>query len=937
MDKLIIRAKSVLIPKVLSVSPGESETILTYKPVTIRFNMPMEDFGTVYSKFNWQNVFVKANNNIINYCFSSISLNDQKTILTLIPDYSKLNDYIENVLKQPYATLEISLNNISVKSEGIELPLDENTSKFSVIYKAGKDTVAPRILDWYMTRYSITPQTELEEAKKFLKKTEDDEDFLDDAVFTNLAQGCVYLWGKVYDEESGLQRIIVKQTRKAYRLSKTINYWGLDEQREEIKEYNLSNPNVQYVRDGMGNTFFCIKIDFIEPERTGGPALFEISVEDGNGNRNVLPNPIISAVVTHNLDTVHYPSTDPFLPRNSYDNLTTILIPHNNLYNNEKAAYSLYYDYPNADSNWKGFLAGEDVIYLCEYIDKNGVKRLETFPSYEESKDMIGRSLKLNLDENNLDNASFKIIVKYRDYELWSKNCTFPKKPLVKGYTEKNGKVYLDSLSQDGNTVEVLHYTQNEGYVPGDACLSSEYALFLAAKIVSGSNLPPFYGAKAGPYHLDESSQGLSVSKPNTPVITKTTITKSQLSNRCLDIKIDVECDGENWEQVYDSLYVTCENQTNTSSKRTDKYFFSKGEETTITLESDRLFVYNSCKPKLTIYGIKSDVMSDSVTYTVDFSDDENRLNCDNMPPSTSYCGLYDSEKISVRFYDSESGAASGKVTYNEKEWDILPTEREINGKTGWCEVFIPIDDLIPGKKVLMLEVKDKADNVNFIEKVFDASSFEILRGVKYSKEEGVWKPVFDEKYREVEPLKSVNDSTYPATIYFYEFNSSWSEEPIYTVKRSSGNLAKPENITYSVSGNKFVKVRYVRKVFDWYHDNYEIYYAGSEEGSDASNLLYPTFNSKSSMAISSDAPVFIHTLVTNHSYNDCKKWTYSEWESFPKELNPQQLNFNFSSKPQRYDIPMDGADGIQSGQCYVVIAHFANGDIQMSEVMVKE
>ena len=89
-------------------------------------------------------------------------------------------------------------------------------------------------------------------------------------------------------------------------------------------------------------------------------------------------------------------------------------------------------------------------------------------------------------------------------------------------------------------------------------------------------------------------------------------------------------------------------------------------------------------------------------------------------------------------------------------------------------------------------------------------------------------------------------------------------------------------------------------------------------------------------MAIQSDKPVFVHTLVASNSYNECKDWSYDFWEAYKKSIGETVLVFpdpNISG-PQRYSIP---TNQIKKGECYCVIAHFANGDVQVSEVMVKD
>ena len=99
--------------------------------------------------------------------------------------------------------------------------------------------------------------------------------------------------------------------------------------------------------------------------------------------------------------------------------------------------------------------------------------------------------------------------------------------------------------------------------------------------------------------------------------------------------------------------------------------------------------------------------------------------------------------------------------------------------------------------------------------------------------------------------------------------------------------------------------------------------------------MLYANGNSKSSVVVASDAPVFIHTLATSSPYSKVKDYTIAQWESFSREVNAEQISFSASNKtPRRFNITLGGTDGVQQGECYVVIAHYADDTVLMSEVM---
>ena len=87
-------------------------------------------------------------------------------------------------------------------------------------------------------------------------------------------------------------------------------------------------------------------------------------------------------------------------------------------------------------------------------------------------------------------------------------------------------------------------------------------------------------------------------------------------------------------------------------------------------------------------------------------------------------------------------------------------------------------------------------------------------------------------------------------------------------------------------------------------------------------------------LLVSSDAPVFVHTLVTRLPYETCKDWPVSEWEYFKENYNDKFFDFDSTDHyPRRYSIPLND---IPDGSCYIVIAHFADNHVETSKVFVK-
>ena len=93
---------------------------------------------------------------------------------------------------------------------------------------------------------------------------------------------------------------------------------------------------------------------------------------------------------------------------------------------------------------------------------------------------------------------------------------------------------------------------------------------------------------------------------------------------------------------------------------------------------------------------------------------------------------------------------------------------------------------------------------------------------------------------------------------------------------------------------------------------------------------------SNTSVLVSSDAEVFIHTLITSEPYDVCKDWTEREWETYHKHICTQTLVFSADDhSAQRYNIVFAEGD-IKKGDCYCVVAHFADGTMTKSAVFQK-
>ena len=175
-----------------------------------------------------------------------------------------------------------------------------------------------------------------------------------------------------------------------------------------------------------------------------------------------------------------------------------------------------------------------------------------------------------------------------------------------------------------------------------------------------------------------------------------------------------------------------------------------------------------------------------------------------------------------------------------------------------------------------------------------------------------------------------LTDSFRPVNESAYVYNELL---PFNTIKLSSDGFYKLlSEYTYYKNGYyESITHEYYEHIY-WYF-NSPCILSTLTKSSGSYDFILKNGSSISSVVVSSDQPVFVYTLVTVKDYATCSTWDTATWESkFLKHVGDTVLDFSPSDhSPKRYTIPLDS---IHDGECYVVIAHFADGSTAMSEVM---
>ncbi len=108
-------------------------------------------------------------------------------------------------------------------------------------------------------------------------------------------------------------------------------------------------------------------------------------------------------------------------------------------------------------------------------------------------------------------------------------------------------------------------------------------------------------------------------------------------------------------------------------------------------------------------------------------------------------------------------------------------------------------------------------------------------------------------------------------------------------------------------------------------------FYTGTPSSGASTDALYASSNIPSMYFVNSDQPVLVNTIITKKTLSECRNWTYEKWNHRHKVINDKYFNFSSSDrKIKSYNIDLTE---IPYGYCYVVVAHFADGSVKMSDV----
>ena len=959
-EDILIKMKALEIPAVLSHEPDFiGEGVNPGKTIIFNFNVPMEDqtVSAADSIFNYQNISITYNSSSdsevdISQYFEEPVFNQSKTKLTITPKPMEFNNFIAVTLHQTVLDVNVSLgDNIVVTSDGKTLPLkqDKNT-KFSVRYNASLETVKPVKTELFATidKISLTDNS-ISRAARMSSLSYDQ--MSDEEIFANRVKDYIYIYGKYYDKDSGVQKV------------------GLTLDDENTVFFDDNSSDAQFLFEENGDTRFCIKFAL---NLDDGLHSIKVNVFDASANPSVTEEVyVISRKEYAEDDFCFEPTNSPDWWEEGWDeeqfeyydeSFTSYLneIGYDEfvrLYNEKKKILRIY-DNNGAmcliDDKGLYSVADSRLKFSCEYTDKNGEKTIEDFSEFDEEKGY--RSLALNVD--SVCGLEIKIFVeddfgakgafekvfpeKLYLYEGTSGNDDYISARLSEG--QSNGRIVAAEKNKDDIYQDSL-YMGSSYYLPKDFDKASFYYAAYSGESsglysdLINISIPEGHVEVTGPVKSRDENNHI-VMTFNFADDTWDKFDKIECAITRYDYGTNVGSNGYTYRNHdVDTLYIE-KGQMSFSYSRNSLYYLDyTGVYQLFYLDNECQFMFtglsDSFKPKT---GEDSESSVIFKTFNI------NEISDDDTPPYV-YLSAEDPEKFT--FVARDVGNGSGPVKNNETS---------ANGGKAVTSISFP-SELYPynfsNERNVTLDPGEEWERT--VKEIYMAKNFrELLKCINfesetpyivfnYTVEDAAGNkvenhpcqiPIKIYKEGKISIIKNNNILKYdipyngygPGLLKLFKCeNNSWIDVPVTTSNDGVRALKiEPENgePAQDVFGDSFVKVlttsqnSYTNDF--WYGvPLYKYYGKNYTKNSGKYDYMVPysdyapttTTSPDGAYMVCSDAPVLVHGLYTSSvPYEVCKNWTADEWCFFGNEISCQVLTFS-TEKVVTVTLPKDNPE----------------------------
>lgn len=982
---IIIKPHSLILPAVKSYSPAaSSDGSYANMPVVITFNMPMEDSETAASIFSYENISLFYGSTPMTDYFDPPVFNADKTVLTLTPHGTELKDFIVNENK-PNIDIKISFSDlISVKKEGITLNLAQNeNSEITIRYKSAIEEIAPAKYEFFATRNEISIDTASSSQNNFSQEAL--SDFTDTQILQNRTNGTIWIYGRYYDADSGVKSVKLTEKKTNAKDGSSVVTTA------KTHEFTSESDNAEFVSDGNGNTTFCIKYDL---ESDDGAVLIGVIVLDACAN--TATEQTFTAIKDSGIDlsevelynfkanytTYGYFTVDgnDFSTPIEYDEWPSIVkkvkvdalhkriygscyVPENDLkitlifknksenmnLNSERSLWT--YDFGDTDISGLGVTLSvtDDFEHLATKqfsfpdipnlvdLDRNSGK------TYFSTKSVVTNVVTVyNIKIFDSTGTSLATDLTYENNNCWPYNVA------------KNGSMTGIIFEEDGN---VSYSTKKYKYL--------NFRYFFLNGLLAGKMTEEI-----------KATDSKTVNTELPPVVIKEASMLPSADGEFLNISITMDTSAYNPWEIYNSILIQL-SRFGAAADYTD--FNDKGDTTFVlnvpysgSLYASPLYIKltgiteNNSSPDTLYTGRHEDATAQYNWYYIGTpSDDPQTFETikpvinSSYPQTQSISAMYKTFNIPDRYdymipilanESHQSGIkkitinTNGNIwTYKEGDFVLTETNHE-DDSPGIGLAWEEEDGLTHGSSgefalPHLWDVDQELNNLTI--KFYD--------GYNNSRE---WSGTFVSAKIPSFKMQSgslVSEEYSGNTLYKWRLGiakldtstTSWSKHSeITTAPTESSGTNGGKVYTYSSSLNlptdTFVKIFATAALEDSvlstnFGNSAPFYYYTGTKNTGKYDYVIANGRDKTSVLVASDAPTFVHTLVTKHSLSECEDWSVAEWEHNHKHTGDKYMDFTSNTTAQKYTIPVSE---IESGDSYVVIAHFADGSSAMSEVM---
>lgn len=956
-DDICIRPVCLEFPCVSEYSPALGQNAANTQ-LRISFNMPMDQEALTFGSGN---IIISSGTTNLNYLFNEPVLSSDSKTLTITPKASQLYDYItESNITVTVELLEsiTVTRTVNEKQYVLALKKDENT-KFSVIYKKEKETKPPVQHEFFVTQMLNSPasasmqdiknaaQNVSDFAKYSMKTLSEPLDY-----YKNSSDGSFYIYGRFYDD-SGIACVEVTEKR-------THNKNGQDvTEAPQTSQYYSSSQNTWFFTED-GYTDFIIKHTL---KNEDGEYNITVSVTDSCQNPTIIPDftAIKSLLKIKDEDKIELYNIsldqvdaleDYYILEKLNDN--NFRYSQKCIKQNYKENLKKYLKQVKIDKISSSFYKDFDLQDLfkveCTYLNNTCEM------SWNSNKQRYEHTLGDEVDISELQ-INIKIYIKNHDesYSLqFVKDYYFPPIPVL--YDSPNEQVvelayipagkhidkiykfvefssqyyelmtdyYLQTLPKDYLTTicGIYHnsgtaqYYNNNGYIMykyGGLHSDILELKYLQESQIFSTASPTITGFS------DDSSINETKNSENTDYvdITISPVLKSTLSDIVINnMFVVVSDDQSGWVRNITHVFDT------NLTPITFKYpLIERNNKTSFYLSMVSKTSHQIIAKTTLSLSARTDIEIPVEIDPVGF--DRYKLTWNSYPINREYAqqdvktylGIYKLDDAEIVFCPGtikqelkELSSIKGNIylQINNSEEFCYKTDdcilKNVQSPTLWKlynnYIFIPAWEL------------DKEENTITIRYVGDDS--------KTASKTFTWQ---QEDFKNEENYISDKQESYD---YFNPTENTWS------------NYYKTGTEASTVPQNSFIRKTKIylpmNGGFSYYCPVSYEYKGTKSSGSKTDKLI----KNGDLYLIASDQPVLMQTyLTTTNSYNDCKNWSLEQWQKNHRRIDEMVLNFTPETcHTLQYYSP--DTSKLRENTCYVIVARYADGHTQMSEVMQK-